>query len=97
MDSIKRVAELRDALFSAKGHHDWMRVSCDVEAGEDGQTSTEDEAELARRAALVASIEHEIAALLALPEVAAHEAEQLRVRRAEYRVRNGAKASEVMF
>ena len=85
-DNIARLAALRAALFNAGCDLEWFIASAEADPT--------DEAGIASREARIAEIERDIAALLALPDVAAHEAEQARIRFVEYRLKNNLTTEE---
>jgi hypothetical protein len=85
-ENIKRLVALRAALFHAGCDLEWFIASA--------ESDPSDEAGIASREARVAEIERDIAALLTLPDVAAHEAEEARIRFVEYRLKNSLTTAE---
>jgi hypothetical protein len=85
--NIERLAALRDALFNAGCDLSWF-------IGQADENDPRDKAGIASREARIAEIERDIAVLLALPDVAAHEAEQARIRFVEYRLKNNLTTAE---
>jgi hypothetical protein len=87
-ENIKRLIVLRDALFNAGCDLEWFIASA--------ESDPDDHAGIAQRETRIAEIEREIAALLALPDVAAHEAEEARIRFVTYRLKNRLTTAEAM-